>query len=294
MSGIRKTRENYIAGRYYSPVIKQFLSPVNPETVLADALSAYGLNLYSLCLTNPVNLAYNEYTIEPGVELTYTPPALSAWDLFWRRPIAKVLAVTLFCFATLLAILNPAFLPLYFETLAGIATSLLMGATIAGLQARENGDPFWQSFGNYLNENWAQTLAVSMAVFIIICGVSLAYHAYFTPNEEQAANPIESNSKPQQEHHYLTNKNKKYTPQFQAVLDKYGLNLNESWNKELLPHGGRHATEYHEYMLAGIKDIDAIAQGNADIFLKQFEVLKSTIRANPEMMYKTFWLNGKF
>lgn len=178
MSGIRKTRENYIAGRYYSPVIKQFLSPVNPETVLADALSAYGLNLYSLCLTNPVNLAYNEYTIEPGVELTYTPPALSAWDLFWRRPIAKVLAVTLFCFATLLAILNPAFLPLYFETLAGIATSLLMGATIAGLQARENGDPFWQSFGNYLNENWAQTLAISMAVFIIICGVSLAYHAF--------------------------------------------------------------------------------------------------------------------
>lgn len=178
MSGIRKTRENYIAGRYYSPVIKQFLSPVNPETVLADALTAYGLNLYSLCLTNPVNLAYNEYTIEPGVELTYTPPALSAWDLFWRRPIAKVLAVTIFCFATLLAILNPEFLPLYFETLAGIATSLLMGATIAGIQARENGDPFWQSFGNYLNENWAQTLAISMAVFIIICGISLIYHAF--------------------------------------------------------------------------------------------------------------------
>ena len=87
LSVIRMTRENYIAGRYHSPVIKQFLSPVNPETVLADALSAYGLNLYSLCLTNPVNLAYNEYTIEPGVELTYTPPALSAWDLFWRRPM---------------------------------------------------------------------------------------------------------------------------------------------------------------------------------------------------------------
>ena len=65
-----------------------------------------------------------------------------------------------------------------------------MGATVAGLQARENGDPFWQSFGNYLNENWSQTLAVSMAVFIVICGVSLAYHAYFTPNEEQAAKTV--------------------------------------------------------------------------------------------------------
>ena len=66
----------------------------------------------------------------------------------------------------------------------------MIGATVAGLQARENGDPFWQSFGNYLNENWAQTLAISMAVFIIICGISLAYHAYFTPNEEQAAKTV--------------------------------------------------------------------------------------------------------
>ena len=29
-----------------------------------------------------------------------------------------------------------------------------------------------------------------MAVFIVICGVSLAYHAYFTPNEEHAAKTI--------------------------------------------------------------------------------------------------------
>ncbi len=175
----------YIAGRYYSPVTKQFLSPVNPETVLTDSVSAYGLNLYSLCLTNPVDLAYNEYTIEPGVDLVFNPPTLSSWDLFWQNvtkfwnlPIGKGFAITLFCFATLFAILNPEFLPLYFETLVGVAASLLTGATVSGLYARENGNPFWRTFGNYLNDNWSQTLAVSMAVFIIIYGVTNAYQAF--------------------------------------------------------------------------------------------------------------------
>ena len=179
----------FIAGRYYSPSIKQFLSPANPETALANTLSVYGLNLYSLCLTNPVDLAYNEYTIESGIDLTYDPPKLSAWDLFWRRPIAKVLAVALFAIAAVIAVFTGN-VPIFIKMTLGVLGSLLIGATVAGLHARENGDPFWQSFGNYLNDNWSQTLAVSMAVFIVICGVSLAYHAYFTPNEEHAAKTI--------------------------------------------------------------------------------------------------------
>ena len=52
----------YIGGRYYSPETKQYLSPANPETVAANALTIYGLNLYLLCLTNPVNMGYNGYT----------------------------------------------------------------------------------------------------------------------------------------------------------------------------------------------------------------------------------------
>ncbi|WP_082705899.1 AHH domain-containing protein [Aneurinibacillus sp. XH2] len=47
-------------------------------------------------------------------------------------------------------------------------------------------------------------------------------------------------AKPEQVHHYATNKSKKYTPQIEAITKKYGLDLDEAWNKELLPHQGRH------------------------------------------------------
>ena len=51
-----------------------------------------------------------------------------------------------------------------------------------------------------------------------------------------------------QKHHYLTNKNDEFTPRIKKITDKYNLDLEGSWNKELLPHCGRHAKEYHKYM----------------------------------------------
>ena len=113
------------------------------------------------------------------------------------------------------------------------------------------------------------------------------YHTYYVTGSK-----VLVHNKCLQEHHYLTNKNQEYTPQMKEITDKYNLDLDGSWNKEMLPHGGRHAKAYHKHMLEGIKNIDSVAQGNVEVFLKQFEVLKSTIRANPEMMYKAFWIAG--
>ncbi len=164
--------------------------------MLTDSVSAYGLNLYSLCLTNPVDLAYNEYTIEPGVELTYVPDftkgdcIAATISSFWKSPYGKGFAIALFVAATLLAIFVSAIREMYFKTLLGVAITLLIGAAIAGLIAIDNGDPFWDSFLDYLNDNWSQTLAVSMAVFIAVYGISLSYHTYYTPNDEHAAKTV--------------------------------------------------------------------------------------------------------
>lgn len=49
-------------------------------------------------------------------------------------------------------------------------------------------------------------------------------------------------------HHYASNKNQTYTPQFEEVAKKYGLDLEGDWNKELLPHKGRHPNNYHGYI----------------------------------------------
>nr|WP_277620187.1 AHH domain-containing protein [Listeria cornellensis] len=100
-------------------------------------------------------------------------------------------------------------------------------------------------------------------------------------------------SKPMQMHHYATNKSKTYTHQMENVTKKYGLDLDESWNKELLPHQGRHPNAYHEYVLDKLNTYDAIAQGDRELFLELYEELKFKIRVNPDMLYKEYWLNLK-
>lgn len=97
--------------------------------------------------------------------------------------------------------------------------------------------------------------------------------------------------KPMQIHHFLTNKSKVYTPIFNKIVKKYGLKLDENWNKELLLHQGRHPYDYHNYMLDRLKKIDKMAKGDLSKFEKEFERLKKEIRENPEMLYKDYWKN---
>ena len=108
---------------------------------------------------------------------------------------------------------------------------------------------------------------------------------------EAARNLSQKNStKPNQIHHYATNKSKTYTHQMEEIAKKYGLDLNGKWNKDLLLHQGRHPNEYHEYVLNSMKQFDEVAQGNVDIFLQLYEKMKAYIKANPDMLYKAYWL----
>ena len=95
--------------------------------------------------------------------------------------------------------------------------------------------------------------------------------------------------KPLQWHHYFTNKNKTYTPLFVQIFQKYGLSLSDMWNKNLLPHLGRHPNEYHEFMLKQLVKYDTIAQGDINIFMQLIEELKKYIISHPEILYKTYW-----
>ena len=96
-------------------------------------------------------------------------------------------------------------------------------------------------------------------------------------------------TKPNQVHHYATNKSKTYTPQLEEIANRYGLDLDDAWNKDLLPHQGRHPNAYHEYVLDSMKQFDNIAQGDKDIFLKLFDNLKNNVKSNPDMLYKDYW-----
>jgi hypothetical protein len=91
-------------------------------------------------------------------------------------------------------------------------------------------------------------------------------------------------------HHFATNKNTKWTHQMAEIAEKYGLDLDDAWNKELLPHRGRHPDAYHEWVLERMTEIDQAAQGNVEIFLDLYEQkVKQVVRENPAMLQKWWW-----
>ena len=56
-----------------------------------------------------------------------------------------------------------------------------------------------------------------------------------------------------------------------------------------MPHQGRHANAYHDFMLEQINKIDDIAQGDKDIFIELFDQVKQNVIDNPDMLYKDYW-----
>ncbi|WP_289686520.1 AHH domain-containing protein, partial [Helicobacter rodentium] len=100
---------------------------------------------------------------------------------------------------------------------------------------------------------------------------------------------VESKIIPNQTHHIATNKNRKYIKEFENIAKKYDLNLDGDWNKVNMQHQGRHPNEYHDYVLSEMKNIDKIAKGDKNKFLKEFEKLKREIKDNPDMLRKAYW-----
>ncbi len=97
-------------------------------------------------------------------------------------------------------------------------------------------------------------------------------------------------TKPYQTHHFITNKNKFYTPQMEEIVSTYGLNLDDDWNKAVLPHIGRHPNEYHEFILQSLFMIDYKADGDQQLFLDFFNIyIKQVVIENPDILYKSGW-----
>jgi len=95
---------------------------------------------------------------------------------------------------------------------------------------------------------------------------------------------------PWQMHHFATNKSSRWTNQMAEIAEKYGLDLDEAWNKGLLPQRGRHPDAYHEWVLEQMRDIDKRAQGNVDLFLDLYEQeVKQVVCENPAMLRKWWW-----
>lgn len=75
-----------------------------------------------------------------------------------------------------------------------------------------------------------------------------------------------------------------------AIAKRYDLDLDAVWNKELLPHLGRHPNVYHEFVLDGMQAAAREAGRNREKFLDLFDAyVKEPIRQNPELLRKSGW-----
>ena len=102
-------------------------------------------------------------------------------------------------------------------------------------------------------------------------------------------NIFDIDSLPEQVHHFATNKNKKYSPLFNEIVSRYGLDLDGDWNMERMKQRGKHPNRYHDHILFKIKKCDMTASGDVDIFIREFEQVKKKIMDNPLMLRKAFW-----
>jgi hypothetical protein len=95
-------------------------------------------------------------------------------------------------------------------------------------------------------------------------------------------------------HHIASNKHlSKYTPQFESIANKYGLKLDAAWNKVDISdvyHYSKHPSQYHEFVLKGMRAADAGAAGNQAKFLQLFDqYVKQPLLQNPNIVNKTGW-----
>lgn len=97
-------------------------------------------------------------------------------------------------------------------------------------------------------------------------------------------------NRPNQLHHFATDKSKFWAPRLQKIADKFGLDLDGGWNKAVLPHQGRHPNAYHEFVEDGMGRAAKEAGTDKTKFLQLFDkYVKQPVRDNPDLLRKAGW-----
>ncbi|MDR2172376.1 MAG: AHH domain-containing protein, partial [Planctomycetaceae bacterium] len=178
--------------------------------------------------------------------------------------------------------------PAYSQNLDNIQTTLdVAGFTPIGVVTDPVNGGIHLARGNYSES----ALSMVAAIPVIGDGIKAGATAAKTGKEiaEQATKHGDNitkftKQKPIQNHHFSTNKNLLFLESMKEVADKYNLKLDGDWNKEKLPHLGRHTNAYHEEVLRRIKLADYEAQGDVTKFLDLYEkYIKKWVRNNPDV-----------
>ena len=97
-------------------------------------------------------------------------------------------------------------------------------------------------------------------------------------------------NKPKETHHVYSINNKKLTPKYKEIFDKYDVKMNDGLNLIAeMQHRGRHPIEYHELVGEALNNLDEIADRNNDVFKKGLKIINEYIEKKPAMLTRKYW-----
>ena len=92
-----------------------------------------------------------------------------------------------------------------------------------------------------------------------------------------------------EKHHVASNKNKKYTPEYEELAGRYNMELDSQENTVVLGgHKGRHTNAYHDFVLFGMRELDKIADGNKELFTTGYKILVDYVKNNSYLPYAKY------
>lgn len=89
-----------------------------------------------------------------------------------------------------------------------------------------------------------------------------------------------------QRHHIIPHNNS-MSGIYKEITDKYGLDLDGDWNKiDLVHHRGAHTSNYREWILETLLEIEQIAGSSKEVFLKEFNArIRDALYKYPRLPY---------
>ncbi len=227
-------------GRFYEPALGRW---TQPDAIVPEPGNPQALNRYSYVYNNPVrHTDPSGHAVPPGTIRQWEVPLPS-----WTQSGPMRWALSVGCF----------FLSCHVDVERGV---------LKGPTPEEQITTVIQPMPMSVAGSVAGNIADEVVDDIMRAGAKKVEQQVL-PGFEDLVRKIDD--LPLQEHHFITNKSKRWTRQMEQITQKYGLNLDQPWNTEVVPQLGRHPDAYHEWVLQQLYRIDELAKGNRQRFLER-------------------------
>ncbi|MCM1350220.1 MAG: polymorphic toxin-type HINT domain-containing protein [Prevotella sp.] len=176
-----ETGNYYVGGRYYSPVLMQYLKAEDIENMLQQATTLNSLDRYAITYSNPLVYACEPTTIYTD-QILYPDPNYqplkhkSWWELHWRKVIQWTL-FTIVLITSVVLMCTPAHsfgVGMFVAGMKAAASGALIGGIVGGIISALQGNSFMEGLVNGIVDGFINGFTTG-ALFFCMSEVIQAY-----------------------------------------------------------------------------------------------------------------------